>query len=347
MRSILHKATCQWPLPSSHLLCESPGVIRAPSCIFHHAGSCCWNSSVNGNSRRHDLNKLGLEFLHTAFIYFPSKGSYWKNKYPVHNLLKGSYCTQRQIIILLPYGWGQRGISFLTAIQCCLLAVVFLAVCSLCTARMGKTGFFQQSKIRFALKILPHIQTGQTAILKEGRSWLKKKRPLKSQLMKKTPQQSLWTGQSLQREQGEKQTQSWPNSPHKEPQLSGPSAFCFLQTTPQQKTFPPSWWVSLSQPCWNGPSGEPQETLDHLLKNPSASDTLKLYQALSPITKELHIKGQLRKVIDTWTIFSKAWGSPSFSNQQALHKSPISFTTCRESPAEILLAFKRTRFESD
>lgn len=110
---------------SSHLLYESWGVIRAPSCIFHHAGSCCWNSCVNGNSRRHDLNKLGLEFLHTAFIPLPSKGSYWKNKYLLHNLLKGSYCMKRQIIILLPYGWGQRGISFLTAIQSCLLAVVF------------------------------------------------------------------------------------------------------------------------------------------------------------------------------------------------------------------------------
>lgn len=187
MRSILHKATCQWPLPSSHLLCESPGVIRAPSCIFHHAGSCCWNSSVNGNSRRHDLNKLGLEFLHTAFIYFPSKGSYWKNKYPVHNLLKGSYCTQRQIIILLPYGWGQRGISFLTAIQCCLLAVVFLAVCSLCTARMGKTGFFQQSKIRFLWKSFHTSRQGRQQSWKKEGVGSRKKDPSNLSSWRKRP----------------------------------------------------------------------------------------------------------------------------------------------------------------
>lgn len=187
MRSILHKATCQWPLPSSHLFCESPGVIRAPSCIFHHAGSCCWNSSVNGNSRRHDLNKLGLEFLHTAFIYFPSKGSYWKNKYPVHNLLKGSYCTQRQIIILLPYGWGQRGISFLTAIQCCLLAVVFLAVWSLCTARMGKTGFFQQSKIRFLWKSFHTSRQGRQQSWKKEGVGSRKKDPSNLSSWRKRP----------------------------------------------------------------------------------------------------------------------------------------------------------------
>lgn len=78
----------------------------------------------------------------------------------------------------------------------------------------GKDRFFPAEQDKVSLKILPHIQTGQTAILKEGRSWLKKKRPLKSQLMKKTPQQSLWTGQSLQREQGEKQKHRAGQTPH-------------------------------------------------------------------------------------------------------------------------------------
>lgn len=104
----------------------------------------------------------------------------------------------------------------------------------------GKDRFFPAEQDKAALKILPLIQTGQTAILKEGRSRLRKKKtPQISAHEENTPAVSLDRTKLAKRKRGKTKAQSWPNSPLKEPQLSSLSAFCFLQTTPQQKTFPP------------------------------------------------------------------------------------------------------------
>lgn len=66
-----------------------------------------------------------------------------------------------------------------------------------------------------------------------------KKTPQISAHEENAPAVSLDRTKPAKRTRGKTKAQSWPNSSHEESQLSCLSAFGFLQTTSQQKTFPP------------------------------------------------------------------------------------------------------------
>lgn len=158
--------------------------------------------------------------------------------------------------------------------------------------------------------------------------------------MKKTPQQSLWTGQSWQREHGEKsKPQSWPSSPPKQqPQ------FCPSQAGgwPCRSPAIGSWYGSLRRTSGN--------TLLPL-ENSKQHLEIKYFEAVSgpgPQSQKNCIREDSSEGLLIDGLYLASLGVPlSIFNQKAVHKSPISLISCRESPAEMLLPFKRTIFESE
>lgn len=151
---------------------------------------------------------------------------------------------------------------------------ISLAVCSLCTTGIGKTGFFQAEQDKGTLEILPLTHTGQKATPKEGRSWLREKRALETQLTKKTPQQALWTGQGWQREQGEKtKTTETAKLSTQTTAIVVLSRCPWLPTSHAPAEGCPSQAGGLScrSPAGMGHLGEPQEALSYLLKYPSST----------------------------------------------------------------------------
>lgn len=271
MRSTLHKATCQWPLPSSHLLCESSGVIRAPSCIFHHAGSCCGTAMSMGTAEGTTWTNWGLNFSTLHSFLFLRKAVIEKINI---------YCITFKGILLHteadnnPSSIWMRAEGHQLFDSYPMLSAgwsIPLAVCSLCAARMGKTGFFQQSKIRLLWKSFHSSRQGRQQSWKREGVGSRKKDPSNLSSWRKRP--SSLSGQDKACKENKRKTkaESWPNSPHEEPQLSCPSAFCFLKPHPSRGLSIPGWWGTFPEPCWNGPLGEPQDILHHLLRNLSAS----------------------------------------------------------------------------
>lgn len=130
-----------------------------------------------------------------------------------------------------------------------------LAVCSLCTTGIGKTGFFQAEQDKGTLEILPLTHTGQKATPKEGRSWLREKRALETQLMKKnTPAGSLDGTRPAKRTRGKKQNYRdgqtlHPNNSHSCP-VQVPLAS--YKPCPSRRLSLPGWQIAMSEPCWYG-----------------------------------------------------------------------------------------------
>lgn len=192
------------------------------------------------------------------------------------------------------------------------------------------------------MEILPVAHTGQTATPKECRSWLREKKPLKSQLMTKTSQQFLWAGQSWQREQGEKTKATELAKLPPQHGQSPPVQHLLLPTNHAPAEGRPSQAGGSS--C-RSPAGRGHwETLCYLLKNPRKIHLeITYFEAVSGpgllITNKLHTRDGSEGLLIHGLYLARLGVPPSILNQQAVHKSPNSFTTCSESPAEMSLPF--------